>query len=64
MNGDEFIDALLVVLVRGEGVRGKRPPAVFVEKIPRWVFKGVETSTVAMSSDHSEMSRSKVFNPR
>jgi hypothetical protein len=50
VKGEELIEALLAVLVRGEGVRGKRPPAVFVEKIPRWVFKGVETSTVAISS--------------
>ena len=30
----EMFDARLVVLVRGDGVRGMRPPAIRVEKIP------------------------------
>ncbi len=37
VNGEEWLDALvarLVVRVRGDGVRGIRPPAVRVEKIP------------------------------
>lgn len=38
VNGDDVFETLvakLVVLVRGDGVSGKRPPAVRVEKIPR-----------------------------
>lgn len=38
----------LVVLVRGDGVRGMRPPAVLLEKRPRWLFDGVETEAVAI----------------
>ncbi len=37
MNGDELFETLvarLVVLVRGDGVSGIRPPAVRVEKMP------------------------------
>lgn len=37
VNGEEWFDVLvarLVVLVRGDGVSGIRPPAVRVEKIP------------------------------
>lgn len=37
VNGDEALEALvarLVVLVRGDGVSGMRPPAVRVEKMP------------------------------
>lgn len=51
MNGDELLDALLarlVVLVRGDGVRGIRPPAVLLEKRPWWLLRGVETEAVAI----------------
>lgn len=34
--------------VRGEGVRGMRPPAVRVEKMPVWLFNGVDTEEVAI----------------
>lgn len=37
VNGDDVFDTLvarLVVLVRGDGVSGIRPPAVRVEKMP------------------------------
>ena len=37
VNGEVLLDAFdarLVVRVRGEGVRGMRPPAVRVEKMP------------------------------
>ena len=37
VNGEEWFEvfvARLVVLVRGDGVNGIRPPAVLVEKIP------------------------------
>lgn len=37
VNGDEVLETLvarLVVLVRGDGVSGIRPPAVRVEKMP------------------------------
>lgn len=39
---------MLPVRPRGEGVRGNRPPAVLVEKIPVWVLTGVDTVGVAM----------------
>lgn len=37
MKGEELFEVLtarLVVRVRGDGVRGMRPPAVLVEKMP------------------------------
>lgn len=40
--------AKLVVLVRGEGVRGMRPPAVRVENMPAWLLRGVDTEGVAI----------------
>lgn len=51
VRGDELGEALLVrlvVLVLGDGVRGMRPPAVLLEKRPRWLFIGVETEAVAI----------------
>lgn len=51
MNGEGLLEALvfkLEVLVQGEGVRGMRPPAVLLEKMPRWLFKGVDTVAVAI----------------
>lgn len=51
VNGEEWFDALvarLVVRVRGDGVRGIRPPAVRVEKRPWWLFKGVDIEAVAI----------------
>ena len=38
----------LVARVRGDGVRGMRPPAVRVEKMPWWLFKGVDIEAVAI----------------
>jgi hypothetical protein len=35
---------MLVVLERGEGVRGMRPPAVLVEKMLWWLLSGVDTA--------------------
>ena len=58
MNGDELFDALiakLVVRVRGEGVKGIRPPAVRAEKMPWWLFKGVDTDAVAIVQCHKYM---------
>lgn len=51
VNGEEWFEALvarLAVLVRGEGVSGIRPPAVRVEKMPWWLFRGVDTDAVAI----------------
>ena len=51
MNGEEWFEvfvARLVVLVRGDGVNGIRPPAVLVEKIPWWLLRGVDTEAVAI----------------
>ena len=50
--GEEWLEvfvAKLAVLARGDGVRGIRPPAVLVEKMPWWLFKGVETDAVAIA---------------
>ena len=41
--------AIWRVGVRGEGVRGIRPPAVRVEKIPLRLLTGVKTAGLAMS---------------
>lgn len=43
-----MLAARLVVRVRGDGVRGMRPPAVRVEKIPWWLFRGVDIEAVAI----------------
>lgn len=43
-----MFEAKLAVLVRGDGVRGIRPPAVRVEKMPWWLLRGVETAAVAI----------------
>lgn len=51
VNGEEpFVSfaARLVVRFRGEGVSGMRPPAVRVEKMPWWLFRGVDTEAVAI----------------
>lgn len=51
VNGEELFGALtarLAVRVRGEGVSGMRPPAVLVEKMPWWLFKGVDIEAVAI----------------
>jgi len=47
---DEILVATLVVLARGEGVNGIRPPAVFVLKMPWWLLRGVDTDAVAIVS--------------
>ena len=50
VKGEEFVERLvatLAVLARG-GVRGILPPAVFVEKRPWWLLRGVDTDGVAM----------------
>lgn len=44
----EVVGARLVVRVRGDGVRGIRPPAVRVENMPWWLFKGVDIVAVAI----------------
>lgn len=51
VNGEDWVGVLvarLIVRVRGDGVRGMRPPAVRVEKMPWWLFRGVETEAVAI----------------
>jgi hypothetical protein len=48
VKGEELLEATLSRRPRGEGVRGMRPPAILVEKIPWWVFTGVETRGVAI----------------
>ena len=42
--------ARLVVLVRGDGVRGIRPPATWVENMPRCDLSGVDTDADAIVS--------------
>ena len=51
MKGDELVElfvARLVVRVLGDGVSGMRPPAVRVEKRPRWLLTGVQMVVDAM----------------
>ena len=51
VNGDEALEvacARLVARVRGEGVRGIRPPAVLEENMPWWLFRGVDIDAVAI----------------
>ena len=60
MKGDpleQISTARLEVLFLGEGVRGIRPPAVFDEKIPRWVLTGVDTAAVAIEMTISDNSK-------
>ena len=47
VNGDELLTGNAVVRLRGEGVKGIRPPAVRAEKSPGWDLMGVDTA-VAM----------------
>ena len=57
VKGEELVEtfvATLVVLVRGEGVRGILPPAVLVEKMPWWLFRGVATVGVAIVIDRMD----------
>jgi len=49
----ETVVARLVVRVRGDGVRGIRPPAVRVEKRPWWDFRGVDTDADAILKYHN-----------
>lgn len=51
VNGEELFEALvakLAVRLRGDGVKGKRPPAVLDEKRPWWLLRGVDTEAVAI----------------
>ena len=51
VKGEELLETLvarLAVLILGDGVSGMRPPAVRVEKMPWWLFKGVDTDAVAI----------------
>ena len=51
VKGDDWLEALvarLVVRVRGDGVRGMRPPATRVEKMPWWLLAGVDTDADAI----------------
>lgn len=48
MNGDALG---LLREPRGEGVRGIRPPAAFVEKMLEWDLTGVRTTVVAIEGD-------------
>jgi len=48
VNGEELFIDKVVVRVRGEGVKGIRPPAVRVEKIPAWDLIGVDTAVAIL----------------
>ena len=49
VNGDEWLlKANVEVLVRGEGVKGIRPPAVRVENMPMWDLRGVDTAVAIL----------------
>ena len=51
VHGDGLSEALvarLAVRFRGEGVSGKRPPAVLEEKRPWWLLSGVDIEAVAI----------------
>ena len=47
VNGDELM-LRVCVRVRGEGVKGMRPPAVRVEKSPVWDLMGVDTAVAIL----------------
>ena len=48
VKGDELLTDNVVVRVRGEGVKGMRPPAVREEKSPVWDFIGVDTAVAIL----------------
>ena len=48
VNGEELLFAIAAVRVRGDGVKGIRPPAVRVEKSPMWDFIGVDTAVAIL----------------
>jgi hypothetical protein len=48
VKGDELLTGNLVVRLRGDGVKGIRPPAVRVEKSPVWDLMGVDTAVAIL----------------
>lgn len=54
VNGDDLLMERFCVRLRGDGVKGIRPPAVRVEKSPAWDLIGVHTA-VAIVQDQKGM---------
>ena len=48
VKGEELLFDIVAVRVRGEGVKGIRPPAVREEKSPMWDFMGVDTAVAIL----------------
>ena len=48
VKGDELLIERVWVRVRGDGVKGIRPPAVRVEKSPVWDLMGVDTAVAIL----------------
>jgi hypothetical protein len=48
VKGDELLFDIVAVRVRGEGVKGIRPPAVREEKSPMWDLMGVDTAVAIL----------------
>jgi hypothetical protein len=48
VNGDDWLTERFCVRVRGDGVKGIRPPAVRVEKSPAWDLIGVHTEVAIL----------------
>lgn len=55
VKGDDcrLTGTVVVVRDRGDGVSGKRPPAVREEKSPVWDLSGVDTEGVAIWTDYA-----------
>ena len=50
MKGEESLTAIVIVRVRGDGVRGILPPAVLEENMPAWDLMGVHTAVAIVCS--------------
>lgn len=64
VKGDDFkLIVTVVERVRGDGVRGMRPPAVREEKSPVWDLRGVDTEAVAILSCDDAVTTMLVIQP-
>ena len=57
VKGDELLFDIAAVRVRGEGVKGIRPPAVRVENRPMWDLMGVDTAVAILQYRGNDLGR-------
>jgi hypothetical protein len=57
VKGDELLFDIAAVRVRGEGVKGIRPPAVREENKPMWDLIGVDTAVAILQYRGNDLGR-------